>query len=556
LGWSAFKAPSEVLQLLVGLFVLANGMLKPLDNESQTEFAVRFHTEMAESMPDTVKRNQACFDAWNTSRGDDPTIQEIATARFTPDKYQRLDNVALFHEHSVPAQDIDGKQLPAQHYGRDELAEMVEGMNERILDHDEFSPITRGHTGRKPGAADGERQLPEVLGFAGPYRLGMIGRKNPRWAIFGTEYHLKEAVPELRKRVGRSPEVWRYARMRNRFFYPIASLGEEMPRLNLPPAHYSRRSPDSEPVFVECYQATFPGGANTFAPSFNPTTDGRKPMADSYSAGAGASGSSVAGSDQLVKEIIEALFETQPFQFIFGLMRQAGQSGSTNPEVSPQIPPQESAMTANPTAGQGQIAGGGPPAAAAPSMPAPKPALGPAPAPQPPLGGGAPSVPPSPSGDRDKYSRNPADVDAMDEMQAENADLKSQLETALAQISELTKQKTRVERYSRLNDLARSYSMDPEEELERVENYSADQFDAHLEIIRDRYSRTITAIPDFSTLADSSDTSGASGPKKSSKHIDEKDVVAIEKYCIEHDCSFLEGKEVYLRTRESATQSV
>jgi hypothetical protein len=547
-------------------------MLIPNENETQPQFAIRFHEAMIGEIADTSKRNKACFAAWDEHGFDDPTISELVESRFTPDQYQRLHDVAMFHEHTVPAQKIQDKEVPAQHYGRDELAEMVEGMNDRILDHDEFSPITRGHTGQKPGAKDGDRQMPEVLGFAGPYKLGMIGRKNPRWAIFGTEYHMKDAVPELKKRVGRSPEVWRYSRMRDRFFYPIATLGEEMPRLNLPPAHYSRRNAEESPVFVECYSAVFPGGSNTFVPSFKPTTDGRKPMADQYSADSpaqmqtpGASGQGTKLGDMTLEEFLEVFMETQPQQFLLGLMRQSGQSGMPNPAIPNQIPPDPTAPAPG-APGQDPSMGGQDPMAAGGGMPAQMPASFPAdpmgqspaaPFAPPAPAAGAPPFPPKPGmppmsqdKDKDNYSRQIRDVlDA-------NAQLKKQLADALAKIAEIDGEKTRIERYSRLEKLASDFILKPEVELERTAGYSPDQFDAHVQIITDNYQRTLTNMPDFAALSDGVDVSstgkGKAGPEKSESSIDPKsDLPKIEKYCIEHDVAYQEGKEIYLRNNKS-----
>ncbi len=546
-------------------------MIIPNENETQPQFAIRFHEAMAKEMPDTSKRNKACFAVWDEHRGEDPTISELVESRFTPDQYQRLHNVAMFHEHTVPAQKIQDKEIPAQHYGRDELAEMVDGMNDRILDHDEFSPITRGHTGQKPGAKDGERQMPEVLGFAGPYKLGMIGRKNPRWAIFGTEYHMKDAVPELRKRVGRSPEVWRYSRMRDRFFYPIATLGEEMPRLNLPPAHYSRRSADESPVFVECYSAVFPGGSNAFVPSFKASPDGRKPMADSYSANPSqapvSSGQGTKLSDLTLEEFLEIFMETQPQQFLLGLMRQAGNSGMPNPAVPNEIPPDPNAPAPG-APGQNPVAAGAAPVQPDPSVdggdgnPAPvsssSPAVNPAqnPASTAPAAG-APPIPPKPGmppmvqdKDKDNYSRQLRDV-----MDA-NAQLRKQLSDALAKIAEIDGEKTRIERYSRLEKLSADYILKPEIELERTAGYTPEQFDAHVQIITDNYQRTLTNMPDYAALSDGVNTAstgiGKAGPSKSESVIDPvEDLPKIEKYCIEHDVTYQEGKEIYLRNNKS-----
>jgi len=531
-------------------------MLEPLENETQPQFAIRFHESMADEIPDTVKRNRACFEAWEQAGGEDPTISELVESRFTPDQYKRLQNVALFHEHEVPEQEIEGKKIPAQKYGRDELAEMVDGMNDRILDHDEFSPITRGHTEQKSDGKPGDRRMPEVLGFAGPYRLGMIGRKQPRWAIFGDEYHSMDAVPELKKRVGRSPEVWRYSRMRDRFFYPIATLGEEMPRLNLPPAHYSRRSADESPVFVECYQATFPGGANAFVPSFNASSDGRKPMADQYSAGAQGSGSGTPLTGMTLEELMEAWLETQPMQFIFGLMRQSGQSGQPNPAIPNQIPPDPNAAAAPPAGSDPANVGGDPSAPMAPPSPAGNPSVPAVPIPPQPAAAAipaqSPGVPPiNEQKDKDNYSR--VTFEALQEQlvlsRSAISELNQKLQEANSRIAEIDAEKTRLDRYSRLEKLKADYLLNPEKELERTASYSPEQFDAHCQIITDSYQRSLTNMPDLASLSDGVPHVPGGGPSKVAGSLDESDVKKIEKYCITHDCSYNEGKELYLRER-------
>ena len=561
-------------------------MIKPLENETQPQFAIRFHESMTGEIPDTVKRNRACFAAWDEHRGEDPTIAELVESRFKIDEYKRLPNVALFHEHTVPGQVItlpDGseKELPPQKYGRDELAEMVEGMNERILDHDEFSPITRGHTSEKKDGQPGERQFPEVLGFAGPYRLGMIGRKKPRYAIFGTEYHLNEHSSELKKRVGRSPEVWRYSRCRDRFFYPVAALAEEMPRLNLPPAHYARSS--SGEVFVQCYQAVFPGGTNAFVPSFKASTDGRKPMADKYSAdqssmsqlpgGESAFSEGSVGKSQL-EELIGALFETQPFQFLFSLMRQAGISGNTDPAVPPAIQQDPNSIPDPGAPAQGAPVqgspGGAPTDGPNPAAPAP-PSLAQTPpnqaSPSPPAVNGPPKMGNNPMSQnqnqspasqnaqgaqgiqippkKDNYSRS------VEDLAVENDQLREALDKVLARLGETQKEKTATERYSRLSELAKNYRLDPQKELQRVEHYSAEGFEGHCELIRENYQRTITNTPDFASMSDGDNR--VMEPARSAAALSPEELSQVERYCIEHDKTFFEGKEIYLRERSKSS---
>jgi hypothetical protein len=68
-----------------------------------------------------------------------------------------------------------------------------------------------------------------VLGWAGNYRLGLIGRKNPRWAIFQDEYHPPETAPLLDRKPQRSVELWNFPDGRS-YINPVAALSSEAPR--------------------------------------------------------------------------------------------------------------------------------------------------------------------------------------------------------------------------------------------------------------------------------------------------------------------------------------
>jgi hypothetical protein len=149
--------------------------------------------------------------------------------------------------------------------------------------------------------------------------------------------------------------------------------------------------------------------------------------------------------------------------------------------------------------------------------------------------------------DKDKYSRDLRDV-----MDA-NAQLRKQLADALARIAEIDGEKTRIERYSRLEKLASDFILKPEVELERTAGYSPEQFDAHVQIITDNYQRTLTNMPDFAALSDGVQATpgGVTGPSKSESQLTAAELPVVEKYCIEHDVNFFDAKEIYLRNGKS-----
>ena len=77
--------------------------------------------------------------------------------------------------------------------------------------------------------------MPDVVGFAGPFRLGHIGRTpgSRRAAILADFQIFKDDLKRVRKYPRRSPEVWLEDRYEDIFIDPIALLGAEAPRLDL-----------------------------------------------------------------------------------------------------------------------------------------------------------------------------------------------------------------------------------------------------------------------------------------------------------------------------------
>ncbi len=226
---------------------------QPSPDESYEHFVIRAHRELTPLCADPMERNELIWQAWEQARGV-TTEEQIAQRTFPADRYTRHRNVCVFAEHSA----VDGQGQPRE-YDLAAMVRVARGSNDRIADFDGFAPLCDGHT---PGPGDPQQTQPDILGYAGPFRLGMIGRKKPRWAVFCDEWHQNDQLPRLSGKPRRSVELWTFANDPARMYFdPIAVLGAETPRLSLP-VKYRRDLRDG--VLVERYCFASPGASNTF----------------------------------------------------------------------------------------------------------------------------------------------------------------------------------------------------------------------------------------------------------------------------------------------------
>lgn len=194
----------------------------PQPDETLERYTIRCASTVNGMDPDDF--NEAVWQTWRQTRGLTEE-EEIARRKFSPEKYRVEPGVCVFAEHKTTT--ADGKK---RHYKLRDLVNIVRGCNERISDVAAFPAISDGHTANPD---DPNPREPRILGYAGNYRLGRIGRKNPRWAIFQDEYHLKDAADVLVNKPRRSVELWSFADGRAHFD-PVAAIGSEAPRLPLP----------------------------------------------------------------------------------------------------------------------------------------------------------------------------------------------------------------------------------------------------------------------------------------------------------------------------------
>lgn len=303
--------------------------LQPQRGESEEDFIVRAHHALASHIPDPSQRNQAIWQAWDGSMGN-PLLDQAAQY-FGAEQYNGTEPRPFFMEHEKVNYGADGSEQ-ITNYDLSELTKIVRENNHRIQDTDAYTALVDKHTLPPPYR---DPDPPKNLGFVGPYRLGMLGKKNPRWAIFANEWQRADKTEQLRDRPNRSVEVLQLKANGRRYIDPIAALSEA-PRLPLPTtAQYAAESPESDAVTVERYDASpalaaYPGGSNTFIKS--PKKD-----KDMY-------GGKAVDSD-MIREVLNALMSTEEFKMI---QEAAQKLGENQPVISGQDvlpePPMEEAM--------------------------------------------------------------------------------------------------------------------------------------------------------------------------------------------------------------------
>ncbi len=445
-----------------------------------------------------------------------PTRRRGVSGQFTyldPDRFEISYDVPVFDEHSVDEATYDalGNETGVRTvlYSQDVLQSMCNNMNERISDTGDYTAICIGHTPTPAERRAGVDQ-PDCVGFAGPYYVGMIGTISPRpaiiarnWAIFKEDYKRSLRYPR------RSVEVWREENPHDRYFDPIALLGGEMPARDLGLAYSQRRQ--KQDVLVARYSAgsvaASPGQFNTFLPG---TSDDRQRYENSQT-----QESTMPLQDTDIQQIVAAVMQTQPMQFVTQLMQESQAKGNPTDPAAGLAPP------ADPMA----AAGGAPPMAPPPpaAPPAAPPHAGGGGAPPPPHGGGGPpaehEAPKSDPHDPTRNARAEFDplVDAPDvfgdlgktgideaergrlltvgksrysqvltkarEVANENAQLK-------AQLAEVQGTSTKQQRYSRIELLSHEYAIDADAETKFADAASDDAFEARMDGIT-KYGRRL-----------------------------------------------------------------
>lgn len=412
------------------------------------------------------------------------TIEASPKAR-TPapqvdDDFVVIESVPVFDEHEAD----DGAV-----YGPEELEAIAENCNRRIRDTGDFVALTDGHTPDPDKNAEGKQ--PDVLGLAGPFTVGTLGNEKPRKCIFARFRLFKDTANRAMRLPRRSVEVWQEKDPKDRYFDPIALLGAETPRRDLGMLYrYAKSKANGQPVKVCRYTAALPGGANTFIPGEVDRDKNDKEHAMPI------------GPEE-IQQIVAALGELDVFKWAADKMKAEQAQSMQNNAPPADAPPDAEAMKKY--------------MAEDPDMMAMKKyqEASDVPGAKTHLAGMAPEAvermkkcyameadgPDQPA--KDFYAKLADDENAevpkpeADKYRKEHADLKarySRLEADSkkdkAELAKLRGEKTRAERYSKLNELQTSgVIVDPDKEIDDVVSMSDAEWGRHQARIAEKYQK-------------------------------------------------------------------
>lgn len=280
-----------------------------------------------------------------------------------------IKDVPVFAEHQTTAK--NGRYLV---FGYNELLAVCNRCNQRINDTGDYAAITLGHTPDPALLAAGRAKAPKIVGYAGPFRMGVMGsdRASRRYAILAEFRIFKTDWEEVRRHPRRSPELWLEESYEKMFLDPIALLGAEAPRLDMGLLYSASRHTNGRTCLVEKYSAVAPAAGNVFVPS-------TKYGADQSPQQSGESSSMLTQDD--LAQIVQAIQQTDVWQWCQQQMtadtgpkpspdQPGGPDLSSVPPVTPAGPPGGDPMSATlPGAAPGMPPGAPPPAPPGPGMP-------------------------------------------------------------------------------------------------------------------------------------------------------------------------------------------
>ena len=224
---------------------MSSYLVTPQSNESYSAFVKRAHGTLADVEPDAMRRNEMVWQSWESHNGD--RLKNQAQSFFPSDKYRFVESVPYFMEHTIQ------RSTGTQRYDFSELCKMLDVLNGRCHANS-YTALVSHHTSddRK-----GPEHEPQVLGYSGPFQLGMIPSQDgdsqqDKWAIFGHEHHDRRYSSIFDNRRRRSVEVLRPRSGGAAYFDPIATLGADSPRLPLPVARYQQCEADDVEL-LGCY---------------------------------------------------------------------------------------------------------------------------------------------------------------------------------------------------------------------------------------------------------------------------------------------------------------
>lgn len=217
------------------MVTLSQPAIYPNPGESEVAFIQRAHYALMPTVRDPDQRNQMVWNAWDATNGN--RLRDRARNYFPPEKYRHVESIPIFYEHETP-----GRDGSIHKYDFNELSRMCQALNGRA-DTNCYSAIASHHTS---DTQKGPNLEPETIGYSGVFRMGMLGEDQPKWGIFCDEFHRNDRLATFDSRRRRSVEVLRYKDGRPPILDPIATLGADSPRLNLPVARYEASVGDIE----------------------------------------------------------------------------------------------------------------------------------------------------------------------------------------------------------------------------------------------------------------------------------------------------------------------
>lgn len=447
-------------------------------------------------------------------------------------KYVRVDNVPVFAEHVT--RDNEGRTL---RFGPAELKQLADSCNRRIQANGDYAAVIVGHTSSK---TDAVQRHPEVIGYAGPFLLGVQGfGAAKKYVILATFWIRRDRVAIYNAYPRRSAELW--IQGANSFLDPIALLGGDPPRLDMglapeiPVQGHDGAAADGSRFFLalnaagqRCLKysvASMPSAgtglrsASMIGRTPRNAKPGQKKCIQCSAAAADASaspqprGNTMALTPEDIKQLVEAVLATEPMQYVLRKMEEEtadnaeglGELGDLPTDQDDALPPEE--------LGAGEPEPVAPETSAAPIEPA-APAAPPA----------APASQAAPSGDAAEPPKPVRD-------EKDEPAKFSRLEARIRELEDERAGRVDAERLARLQQLSHYRLFDVGKAMERVRysKKSDAEFAEFCEEIVENYQPTGVGSPmPFPTaLLGSTAVAPPAGPEK----YDRKTVDKAVKYC-------------------------
>lgn len=404
----------------------------------------------------------------------EPDFQELveqSKKRFPAERFRHLAGVVVFAEHKTQLR--DGRPVE---YTEEVLRRVAANCNRRIAQSGNWAAVCIGHTEAK------EPPKP-LIGFAGPFR---VSRQDGRAVLEAELWIFEDQVDQLRYYPRPSPEVWipTDGFDPDRIFLdPIAFLGADTPRLDLGMTFlYAAQA--AEGWQCEKYVASFPGPGSGAVPALGETDSQKNQTVFESKTSYRKGPETMALSPEDIQAILKAIEATDWYQWIRQQMA-ANQkpAESTSAEPPQHQPPAPSAEGKKETYTADEQDKTAPP----------------------------PTPPEEDKTQKDKEDYWGPGCKKSEYRREEDLHLQKELYQLRQQLAEERALRMNTDRRRRLEQLARYYALDVDEEMELCQYGRMDDpaFQKHLERI-EKYYRPLPADAQLPVWAEAD--SGAAGP--------------------------------------------